>query len=416
MALPVKQSYINASIVYLSIFAAGAVLLEIAPTFIHIMEEFEVNAMMVGFLVSAFVMGYPVFGALLLFKGHRLGSADLRLSFTLGTGMVGVFGFLMGFAPNYWSMWVLRLAVGFACIMLSVTVMFLSISWFPLDKLNAVSLSGIASMILGTLTAAFFGPLIASVAGGWRGMYSIFGGIGLLAFILWLILGKAAPSATDGAGVASSEKGPAARVLTNRYVWCSAGMLYMLLCYLGIFTFLNIALAGNFDAAVASKDVVSAWPYYFAMILNIVVMISGGAIGFCLLTETGRRKPFSVIPGFFAPILGLALFSLPMSVAILGLIVSAVFLLMMVVATWLVQLQELPGVDFGILVNTIGAVLLIAGIAGTIVPIAIGWALDMAIMMGSYAPVFRNALYFFVLTWLVCSLAGLLIPEPEASK
>jgi fucose permease len=73
-------------------------------------------------------------------------------------------------------------------------------------------------------------------------------------------------------------------------------------------------------------------------------------------------------------------------------------------------------VDFGILVNTVGAVLLISGIAGVIVPIVIGWALDKAIRMGTYYPVFRNALYFFVLTWLICGLAGLLIPEPEASK
>ena len=412
MTLPVKQSYINAFIVYLSVFAAGTVLLEIAPTFIFMMEEFEVNAMMVGFIAAAFVMGFAFFGALALFKGVALAEVNLRLSLTVGTGIVGIFGFLVGFAPNYWSMWVFRFAVGFACIMLIVSGMLLAISWFPLEQLNAVVLSGTVSMVLGTLFAAFFGSKIASIVGGWRSMYLFFGGIGLLAFVLWLILGKAAPCATDGGGLVSSEKSPAVRVITNGYVWCSAGMLYMLLCYLGIFAFLFIALAGDFDAAVASKAMVFPLPYYVSAVFNVVVMISGSAIGLWLLTKTGRRKPFSLIPGFCAPILGLVIFSLPFAVLpiIIELIVLAVFLLMLVVPTWLVQLQELPGVDFGILVNTIGAVLLIAGIAGTVVPIAIGWALDQG------WAVFKGTLYFFVLTWLVCGLAGLLIPEPEASK
>jgi len=411
MALPVKQSYINAFIVYLSTFAAGAVLLEIAPTFILIMEEFEVNAMMVGFLVAAFVMGFAFFGALMMFKGDTLAEVNLRLSFAVGTGIVGIFGFLMGFAPNYWIMWVFRFAVGFACIMLIVSVMLLAISWFPLEQLNAVVLSGTVSMVLGTLVVAFFGPLIARVAGGWRIMYSIFGGIGLLAFILWLILGRAAPSATDGAGQTSSEKSPAARVITNKYVWCSSGMLYMLLSYLGIFAFLFIALAQDFVAAKLSKDMVFPDPFYVSAIFNVPVMISGSGIGLWLLMKTGRRKPFSVIPGFLAPVLGLAIFSLPFVALpiILELIVLALFLLMIVVPTWLVQLQELPGIDFGILVNTVGAVLLISGVAGTVVPIVIGWALDQG------WAVFKGALYFFVLTWLVCGLAGLLIPEPEVS-
>ena len=414
MALPVKQSYVNALIVYMSIFAAGAVLLEVAPTFIFIMEEFEVNAMMVGLLAAAFVTGFAFFGALIMFKGDALVEVNLRLSLTVGTGIVGIFGFLTAFAPNYLSMWVFRFAVGFACIMLIVSGMLLAISWFPLEQLNAVVLSAMVSMILGVLTAAFFGSKIASVAGGWRMMYLTFGGIGLSAFVLWLILGKAAPSATDGAGLASSEKSPAARVITNKYVWCSAGILYMLLCYLGVFTFLFIALPGRFDVAVMIKSMVFPLPYYVSAIFNTVVIISGSAIGLWLLTKTGRRKPFSVIPGFLAPIVGLTLFSLPFSGVWVGviveLIVLALFLLMIAVPTWLVQLQELPGVDFGILVNTIGAVLLISGTASIFVPIAIGWALDQG------WGVFKGALYFFVLTWLVCGLAGLLIPETEVSK
>jgi len=420
MAMPVKQSYINAFIVYLSTFAAGAVLLEIAPTFIFIMEEFNVNAMMVGFLVAAFVVGFVLFGALLLFKGDALAEANLRLSFAVGTGMVGIFGFLTGFAPNYWSMWIFRFAVGFACIMLIVSMMLLAISWFPLEQLNAVVLLGTVSMVLGTLVVAFFGSLIASIAGGWRALYLIFGGIGLLAFVSWLILGKGAPSATNGAGSVSPEKSPATRVMTNKYVWCSAGMLYMLLCYLGIFAFLLVALPGSFDVAEMTKKMVFPGEFYVSAIFNIPVMISGSLIGLWLLTKTGRRRPFSVIPGFLAPVVGLIIFSLPFSGVWMGVIIEllvlALFLLMLVIPTWLVQLQELPGVDFGILVNVVGAVLLISGIAGVIVPIAVGWALDQAIKMGTYDPVFRNALYFFVLTWLICGLAGLLIPEPEASK
>ena len=243
-------------------------------------------------------------------------------------------------------------------------------------------------------------------------MHSIFGGVGLSAFISWLKLGKSMPSATNGGEEAPRPRGPAARVLTNKYVWCSAGVLYTLLCYTGVFAFLFIALAGRWDVAVMSKEMTFSLPFYLAAIFNTAVVISGGAIGLWLLMKTGRRKPFCVIPGFFAPIVGLAIFSLPFSgvwiAVILELIVLALFLLMVVAPTWVVQLQELPGVGFDVIVNAIGAVLLIGGIAAAIVPIAIGWALDQG------WAIFKVALYFFASTWLVCGLAGLLIPEPGA--
>ena len=428
----IKSGYINVVIIGMCLFAAGGIMLGIAPNFILMKEEFGVSAMMMGFLVAAFVAGFVVFGGFLLFKAEKLVMADLRKVVALAAGVVGLSGFLTGFAPNYWGMWILRFAVGLGCIVLSVSMTNLSLNWFP-DKLNTIILSGIVSMVVGGIVVSFFGSLIGSVAYGWRGMHSIFGGIGLLAFILWLPLGKSMPSATDGAGLAPPPKGLVASteeskaggteaeakveappgVLKNRYVWCAAGMLYMLLCFIGVFTFVFIALAGRWDLAVMSKSMIFPMSYYLAAIFNSVVIISGSVIGLRLLTKTGRRKPFSVIPGFLAPIVGLVLFSLPFSgvwiAVILELIVLALFLMMVVIPTWIVQLQELPGVGFDKIVNAVGAVLLISGIAGIIVPVAIGWALDQGWV------IFKYALYFFVSTWVVCGLAGLLIPEPSAS-
>jgi predicted MFS family arabinose efflux permease len=408
--------------VYLSIFAAGAIALEIAPTFLLLTSAFNMGAIMVGFLASAFVIGgFILFGGLIMFKANVIVNGNVRRLVAVGTGMVGVFGFLAAYATNYWIMWALRLGVGFGCIMLTVVMMFIAFSWFPMDKTNDVVSTGNVALVLGTLVASFFGSLIARDVGGWRNMFSIFGGIGLLAFVLWLLLGKSMPSATDGAGQAPPERSPAVRSLRNRYVWCSAGMLYILLCYLGVFTFLFIALPGSYTTALTSRDLVYPTAYYVSAILNIPVMISGGAIGLWLLMKTGRRKLFSVVPALFATILGLVLFSLTFSgvwmSVIIEVIVVAVFLLVMLLPTWLVRVQELPGVGFDILVNTIGTVLLITGIAGAIVPVIIGWSLDQAILSGGAQGwyIFKDALYFFVLTWLICAVAGLLIPEPGAS-
>ena len=397
-------------------------MLEIAPTFILIMEEFKVSALMMGSLVAAFILGFVFFGGFLLFRATRFFGADFQKVVTITTGVIGISGFLIGFAPNYWSMWIFRLVVGFACVVLLVSLTPISLNLFP-DELNLINTLGIVSLIFGGVIAPFFGPLISGLA-GWRCMHSVFGGVGLLAFILWLKFGKTVPpppevegvvvrletAATDGAG--NPSRGPVAQVLMNRYVWSSAGILHLLLCSICIFSFVFVALAGRFDVAVMAKSIVFPSSLLASVALNGVFLIFASLVGLRLLTKTGRRKPFTVIPGFLAPILGLVLFSLPFSgvwiAVILELLVLIFLMLVLVLPAWLTQLQgELPGVSFDIIFNAIGAILLISGITSTIVSIAIGWALDQG------WATFKCALYLAVLTWSACGLGGLLIPEPR---
>lgn len=382
-------------------------MLGIAPNFILIMEDLGASPLMMGWLVAAFILGYVIFGGLLLFKASEFFAADVRQVVAIGTGVIAVSGLLIGISPNYWIMWVFRFLTGFGGIMLTVSLTPLAMSWFP-EKLNLVNTMGVVSLIVGSLVGSFFGSLIASMVGGWRGMHLVFGVVGLLAFILWLRLGKAMPA--DG-GERNPSPSPTIKALTNGYVWCSAGMLYMLLCFIGAFSFVFIALAGRWDVALLSKSMIFSIPYCASALLTATLVILGGWIGIWLLTKTGRRKPFSVIPGFSAPIAGLVLFSLTFSgiwiAVIIELVALVLFLLIMVVATWLTQIQELPGVGFDVLFYALGAILLIGGTAATIVPVAIGWALAQG------WATFKLALYLCVLTWSICGLGGLLIPEPE---
>ena len=405
-----KPGYVNYAIIFTSTFAAGGIMLGITPFFIPMMEELKVSALMMGSLVVAFILGYVFFGGFLLFRTTKFIGADPRKVVAMSTGVIGISGFLMGFTPNYWSMWIFRFAVGLACIVLSVSVTPISLNWFP-DKLNLINTLGNVSLIVGCIIICFFGPLISGLVGGWGRVHSVFGAVGLLAFILWLKLGKSMPSATatDGGGNPSA-RGPVAQVLMNRYVWCSAGILYFLLSFAGIFSFIFVALAGRFDLAVMSKSVAFPPSLLASVLLNGVFLISASLIGLWLVTKTGRRKPFTVIPGFLTPILSLALFSLPFSgvwiAVILELIVLILFMLLIVLPTWLTQLQELPGVGFDMVFNALGAILLIGGTAATILPIALGWALDQG------WATFKCVLYLAVLSWSACGLGGLLIPEP----
>lgn len=421
----VNRGYINIVIVCVSIFAAGVLMFGVVPAFFFIVEEFNVGAMMVGFLMSAFVLGLVVFGGLMLFKAEKFAAVNLRWIIAASMGIIGILGLLMGYV-DYWPMWVFRFAVGFVCGMLIIGLIFLSLYWFP-KKLNIVAWWGIISLLLGVLVAAFFGSMFIVGLGGWRNVYLIFGGVGVVAFVSWLVLGRAAPYATNGGEPAAPEKGPAApapekrppapppergpaaRVLGNRSTWCLAGTFYLLLCFFGVFTFVFIALAGRFEFAEMVKLMIFPMEFYLAALLNGLVIILSSMIVLRSLPSIRRKRLFIVIPGFLAPIAGLVVISLPFSgvwmAVIIELMILNFILLAMVVATWIVQIQELPGIGLDTIFNAIGAILLISGIAGAIVLTALGWALDQG------WATFKLALYFFVGTWAVCGLAGLLMPE-----
>ena len=245
-------------------------------------------------------------------------------------------------------------------------------------------------------------------------MHSVFGGIGLLAFALWLKYGEPTPVELDGGEEDPSPRGPVAQVLTNKYVWCSAGILYVMICLSSVFTFAFVALSGSFETAAWSKFIVFSLPFYLSVLFNGVVVVLGGLIGVKLSAEPSMVRPLIALPCIFAAIAGLALFSLSFSGIFIGLILELVtlimFLVMLMVPAWATRVQELPGIGYDVIFNAIGAMLMISGIPAVIAAISVGWGFDQGWVT------FKSLMYFFVLTWLFCGLGSLLIPRPAEGE
>lgn len=407
----IQQGYTNVAIIFIAIFAAGAIMQAITANFILMMEEYCVNGMMMGLLTAAFVFGGFVFlGAILLFKASKILGADPGKIVKLATGTIGLLGLLSGFTPDYWTMWIIRFAIGFAGILLVTLMIPITFTWFP-EKLRLVFALSIVSMILGALISSYFGSIISQITGGWRGMHSVFGGTGLLAFVLWLKFGKPKSTESDGGGKGSSSRGPVFRILTNKYIWCSAAILYIVISFSGVFTFTFVALSGSLKVAVWSKSIVFSLPFYMSVLLNGAVIVMGGFMGLKLSSKAGMKRRLIMVSSLLMTIAGLALFSLTFSgikiALILELVAFIMFLLVLIVPAWVTQVQELPGIGFDVILNAIGAILMICGIAAVIVPTSIGWALDQGWIN------FKTFLYFFVVTWSVCGLSNFLMPGSE---
>ncbi len=402
-----EKGRLGALLMCAAIFAGGGTIGSLAPTFLLMMEDLKTDPLRMGFLASAPLLGLSLLGLSLMLWWKRLvtreGFGRMVALLMAGTSLSG----FSALSKNLWVLGVSRILLGTCSMGLVLLLLVLSLEWF-LEEVNLTVVMGLVSLLLGTLVSSFFGSLLTQLLGGWEKIPLLFGVLAGGSLLLWLLLGPfLRPSLQDG----GTPEGGAFRVLKNPALLFSSLILYTLLAYLGAFSFIFVVLPGSWDLALTSKEMTFSAPFYVAAGAHSLLVALAAPLFLLLSRDRGKRRLMCLGSGLLSPLFGLLAFNLPFSGGWMVLSLEAVALALLQLSVllpfWVLQLQELPGVDLENFVPSMGGILLLSGAMGGLATFATGWALHHSWLA------FRIVVNLLVLSWGASALGGYLLRGEE---
>lgn len=284
--------------------------------------------------------------------------------------LVGITGAFRGLSNDFWSLAATVFLNGVIRLMLPVAVTKTIGIWFKGKNLGTAQ--GIGAMGMGF--GLMLGPLISGTVmspwlGGWRNVMYLYGGIGVLMGILWLVFGREPPKTYSSEGVLE-RRIPAmealSKILRNKYVWFLALMLFFrVACLMGVTGYIPTYLK-NLGWAEGSADGVLA--AFYAVSTLLVVAVSS------LSDKIGRRKPVLLI-GIVFSMLAVGLIPYASGAGVWILMILAGFLMDGFMALFTAMLLETEGVGSALSGTAIGVVFTIAQLGSAVSP-PIGNALE----------------------------------------
>lgn len=407
-----RYRYAIAGLILAAHLCIGLNVFAVSPVLLVVIEEYGISRAGASLLVALALLAAAAFGLPGGIIAMRLG---LKLSFTLAWASMGLL-VLSALAPNYPALLGLRLVFGLgSALVLTATGPLLG-AWF--QPREVVVMNGLNTAVLSLGIAVSVGTMVplAEAAGGWRTALTIYGALGVLGTLAWLILGRAAPQPGYAPGHQPGlTPGPETGRGSERI---SVGQIPAVLFRRPILLLLAA------DAGVLVQyTALSAWlPAFYtetrgltmsqaAFLTGLLpfVGIFGALLGGLLPLRVNKPRLFLVAPGVMVIFGGLGSFGLDYMPAVyLGL-----FLLglgsWLYVPTLLGLSMSLVNRDPGRVAIVWGSLITFSGFAMFAAPILVGFMRDVS---GT-----------FMLGFLICSAAawtllaaGLLVPMGAPDK
>jgi len=304
----------------------------------------------------------------------RIGSsATLKLAATI----MGIFGFLRGFAINYETLLIFQLflGIGFAAILPSLSK--LVDAWFP-KKVGLATGVYVAGFPLGEIAALTLTPFVLEYVHNWRDVFCVYGIFGLILSALWWTLAKEPARSRDEelahkAALKASSKEAIVRLLRVKEIWILTGLC---ICAMGCYDTLVVSLPGMLELEGISPEIAGL----MASMLPLGFLLAGPMVG-TLSDKLGLRRPFLWILGLVSgpTILAIALFSgapLWVTIFVAGFCTAGIVTLVLVIPT------ELPEVA-RLVASSVGLISSLGNIGPFLFPIAVGYLKDTT---GSFLP------------------------------
>ena len=188
-----RYGYVVMGIIVLASVSFGGIWSSCAVFATRMMAEMSFNYIMFGGLIS--VMLLPLAGFTRLIK-EPLKDRGAQFGLSVGIGFIGGFGTLQAFCPDYWTMLVARflVATGFGIIFLFNNLIVMSFFGMSNNSNVAGTLSVMTGLVWGAFSASYYsGLLYFALGASWRMASAFWGVIGIVAAILWILLGKESP-------------------------------------------------------------------------------------------------------------------------------------------------------------------------------------------------------------------------------
>jgi ACS family D-galactonate transporter-like MFS transporter len=260
----------------------------------QLISELHISPVEMGYLLSSFFWTYAV-GQIV--SGWFLDRYPIKWVFAIGFVVWTLATFCTGFIQGLLSLFILRLILGAGESVAYPAYSKIIASEFPPTKMglpNAILNSG--AKVGAALGILFGGMLIAAY--GWRVMFFVLGGVGLVFLILWFIYAPE-PERKSSEQVGAPNAGPSFwEILRTRDAWGTfigqSGYTY---AYFFGLTWLPTYLAQQRHIALADMGLIGALPFWGAAIFAILA----GTISDSLISKgysgTKVRKTF-VATGF----------------------------------------------------------------------------------------------------------------------
>ena len=382
--------FVIGGLTLLAHFVTGANFQNVSPILPLISDDYEISHATAGLLVGVVVVVHAILG---IPGGVLIGRLGIWRAYTFSWLLIGLLT-LTVLSPGFGGLLALRAAYGIGAGAMVLASGPLIMQWFRPKELGVITSLNIASLTLGiTVSISSVAPL--SEVMGWQKALGVFGGLGLVGTLLWMVWGRTRE------GVRGS-----VTPLTFRQIKAVLGNRTLLV------------LCGADAASVAQLLVLGGWlPTFYhetrgmslseaGLVTSILPFmgIFGVLLGGFLPLRFGARRHYLIVPGAMVGIGGLGSFLIDNTA------VTYLSLMLLGMGSWmytptiLTLPMELPGMTPHRVAIAWGLITTTSGVSAFIAPIVVGAIRDT---MDTFIPGF---LLFSVLSWFLL-VAGLLLPK-----
>ena len=385
-----RYRFVIAALILAAHLSIGLNFFSVTPLLPLVIDDYEVNRASASLLIALptvvkALIGLP--GSLVI---NRVG---LNRSFTLSWFMLGMLAF-SPLAAEFPAMILLRLLYGLGAGLMMTASASLIMQWFPTNEVPIINTLLLVVVSLGVAASISLAvPLSNGMS--WEAVLGVFGAIGLLGAIAWMLLGKTGSVAQEGSAL-----------FTLRDVWSVFRDRTIFLLVVGdALVFIQYAAVTSWLPSFLHefRGVSLERAGYITSLLpaiGVVAVLVGGFLSF----RIKARRPFFIIPGLIVGIGGFGSFLLTD--------LNAIYLsvIMIGVGTWIYQPilltlpMQLPWMTPRKITVVWGASLTIAGLGMFLSPIVVGASRDL---FQTFVPGFS---IWAVLAWALV-VTGLCLPK-----
>jgi cyanate permease len=271
--------WVMLALLWIVYFAFGMILSSIPPLVTPIAIELGLTRSQMGFILGSFQMIYIPVAISIGFLIDRVG---IRGSILVGVMIASLSGVLRSFATDFTTMFLSVAVFGLGGPIISVGAPKVVASWFTGRDRGTASGIYMTGPVIGVATALMItNSVIVPLVGTWRNTLRLYGFIGFLTTIIWLIFGRESEQTQSRVTVAIPLRDAFTKLLREKNVW--------LVVVIGFSAFFQAyGLSGWLPNLMEMKGMTSVEAGFWASIPTWMGIV--GNILFPRLGKKGSRK------------------------------------------------------------------------------------------------------------------------------
>ncbi|MEM3608342.1 MAG: MFS transporter [Candidatus Bathyarchaeia archaeon] len=346
------------SLAFLTAFTLHLLIFSYSPMISPMMAELGISHVQAGLIFSMNILMIVILRFPLGFLIDRIG---FMKAIKVAMVLIGVFGFLRGFARGYWEILLVQsmLGIGFAFILPCLAKM---VNAIYADRVGSATGLYVSGFPVGDIAGLTLASHLLGLNMGWRGVFKAFGAWGLVLALAWLLV----DGGHQAIPVEEGFKGGFRRLIWEREIWILTGICICSMgCYDTVLTWLPHILELRSTPLSEASFTTSMLPIGF--------LASGLTVGL-ISDRLGLRRPLLVALGFLGG-LSLSTLLLDLRGGLWITVLSAGFSLTGILTIVLIIPAEHPRIR-SYVGSSIGIISSIGNLGTFIFPVIAGFLMD----------------------------------------